>query len=314
MKYVFFMNPVAGQGNNPKSLRDKIANSSFGEFDYKISITNAVGDGEKNARKIAEALDGEKARFFACGGDGTVNEIANGIVGFDNISLGIIPTGTGNDTVRNFGEVSDFLDLERQFKAEPKPVDLMSYEGIIDSRWQKRYCINMFNIGFDCNVVELAARLKEKPFISGSGAYLAAVLGIFIEKRGISLTIKEDDKLIRQGEMLLCAIANGSYCGGGVYSSPQASMDDGFFDVNIINDVPRRTFLKLFPKYQKGTHLDIPGIEKIVEVMKSKSITVEPYGKKDFFLCVDGEIFITEGVKIGMCEHAIKLLVPQPVE
>lgn len=310
MKYVFFMNPVAGQGTSHKSLRNKIESSPFGKCDYEISITNAVGDGEKNARKIAESLDGKEARFFACGGDGTVNEIANGIVGFNNVSLGIIPTGTGNDTIRNFGSASDFLNLEKQFNASSIPIDLMSYEGMIDSKWQKRYCINMFNIGFDCNVVELAARLKEKPFISGSGAYLAAVLGIFVEKKGISLTIKEGDKLIREGEILLCAIANGSYCGGGVYSSPQASMDDGYFDVNIINDVPRRTFLRLFPKYQKGTHLGVPGVEKILETLKSKSITIAPYGKKDFFLCVDGEIFISEGVEIGMYEKAINLLVP----
>lgn len=310
LKYYFFINPAAGQGREAKTLVSRIVNSKFKDADYRIYTTNSIGDGEIKARELAEALGEDEGTFFACGGDGTVNEIANGICEYENAYLGIIPIGTGNDTIRNFGKREAFLDLDRQFEAGCHPVDLMRYEGMIDGRYQKRYCINMFNLGFDCNVVELAARLKEKPFIAGSAAYLAAIFGTFVEKKGTSLTIRENGKLIKEGEMLLCAIANGSYCGGGIYSAPQAAVDDGYFDLNIIKDMPRARFLKLFPRYKAGTHLEIEGVEKLLLAKKLKNLEIEPYGRKDFFLCADGEIVLCEGVKIVMCEKKLKVLVP----
>ena len=89
---------------------------------------------------------------------------------------------------------------------------------MIGGRFQQRYCANMFNIGFDCNVVELAGRLKKKPLISGSVAYLLAVAGMFIRKKGISLRLTDETaetERILDGEVLLCSVANGSYCAAG---------------------------------------------------------------------------------------------------
>lgn len=308
MDNYFFINPKAGQGKGIDQLAARItaAGQSLG-MSTKIYITKGVGDGERKARETVEALAGQPARFYACGGDGTNNEIVNGAVGADNIAVGCIPIGTGNDTVRNFS--GDFMDIKAQLLGTTEKIDLIKYSGVIDGIFQERYCMNMFNIGFDCNVVELTSRLKQKPLIAGSMAYLLAVMGMFVQKKGIELKLVEDGKALVDGEVLLCAIANGSYCGGGMYTSPQASVRDGFFDLNIIKDVPRLTFLRLFPKYQKGTHLQTPGIDEILTIKKCQSLTLTP--KEDhFFLCTDGEISAAETVHFEIAPQALALIVP----
>ena len=313
MKYYFFVNPVAGKGKNAHPLVEKIkgAFADLGmEADYRIYRTEAVGDGTKKARALAENLKGEPARFYACGGDGTVNEIVNGIYGFEEASFGIVPIGSGNDTVRNFPETGDFLDMKSQILAEEKPMDLMEYSGIIDGVQQTRYCVNMFNIGFDCDVVRMAAELREKPLISGSLSYLMAIFGTFVKKEGISLDIVEDGKVLKQGKLLLCAISNGSFCGGGIKSAPQSIVDDGIFDINMVKDVSRREFLKFLPYYQKGTHLNHPKVDEVLEIRTSKSLSVKPFGVDTMNICVDGEIEETCGIDIRMIEKGIKILLP----
>lgn len=312
MKDVFFINPAAGQGKGIEELKERIHFEAESlSRRVEIFMTNSVGDGEKAARRMAEELDGEEGRFYACGGDGTANEIINGIHGFGNVSLGIIPIGTGNDTVRNFAGGTDFMDIKAQMTSEAETVDLMKYDGIIDGRRQVRYAVNMFNIGFDCNVVELAGRLKQKPMIKGSFAYLMAVLGMFIQKKGTALKITSEGEVIRDGEMLLCAVANGSYCGGGVCSAPQAKMNDGLFDLSIINDVSRTTFLRLFPKYQKGTHFQTKGVDRIIEAKAMKEVTLEPRKAEDFFLCADGEIALCRKVTITAEPGGLRLIIPK---
>lgn len=314
MKHYFFVNPAAGTGKNVDGLISRIdeAFSDLVDHEHRICLTDSVGAGERQAREIADGLaEGEEARFYACGGDGTVNEIANAVIGHPGAALGIIPIGTGNDTVRNFPEAGDFLDIRSQIGGSTVKIDAMRYEGIVDGREQSRYCINMFNIGFDCNVVELTGRLKQKPLISGSAAYLMAVFGVLARKKGTSLTITDGGSVWREGPMLLCSISNGSYCGGGIYSSPQARMDDGLFDICVINDVSRMKFISTFPKYKNGTHLDMKGADEILDVRRSTDVTIKPYGMKDLFICVDGEIQLTTGIRVTMCPGALNFVVPK---
>lgn len=311
MKNYFFINPMAGQGAGINELKAKIESAaSILGVENVIYMTKSIGDGEQQARKIAESLNGEEARFFACGGDGTLGEIVNGAVDYPNVIVGCIPNGTGNDTVRNFDNSDKFTDVLAQLEGTPETIDLIKYSGVINGRHQEKYCINMFNIGFDCNVVEMAGRLKKKPMISGSAAYLMAVLGMFLQKKCIDLKLESDGEIILDEEVLLCAIANGSFCGGGMKTSPQSSMSDGCFDINIVNNVTRTEFVKLFPKYQKGTHLSVKGIEKVVRVRKSKNLKLVPK-EKNFFLCCDGEIYLAGEILFEIAPGKIRFNVPR---
>lgn len=311
MKHYFFINPKAGQGKGIDKLIEEIKTTAAElQAEVEICLTESVEDGIAKAREAAEKLNGEPARFYACGGDGTNNEIINGAADFPNIALGCVPIGTGNDMVRNFPEAGDFLSIKSQMLGQPKRIDLMTYKGKLNGEMKEGYCVNMFNIGLDCDVVVLTNVLKKKPFIAGSMAYLLAVGGMFLRKKPIHMQLWEDDKLMVDGEVLLVAIANGGYCGGGMNTSPQSCMNDGVFDLNIVKNVSHAQFLNLFPKYKAGTHLQIPGIEKVITTKESKSLVMIPK-QKDFNICIDGEVYTAEGqIEYGMAEGALNFIVP----
>ena len=100
--------------------------------------------------------------------------------------MGAIPIGTGNDFLRNFPKAGDFLNISAQLEAAPVLIDLLKFSGELDGRSAERYCVNMFNIGFDSNVADLTARLKRYPLLSGSLAYLAAVVGMLVKRRALT--------------------------------------------------------------------------------------------------------------------------------
>ena len=312
MRYFFIINPVSGQGTAAKDLHSQIQTVSR-EMGITAEVfeTKGVRDAEVLASQIAAELQGEEAVVWACGGDGTAGEVVNGIAGNPNIRLGIIPIGTGNDTIRNFGvEKEAFLDIRAQLAGTPQQIDLMQYSGTVNGTPETRFCVNMFNNGFDCNVVDAAAQMKTLPLISGSVAYLLGVAQMFVQKRGISLRIYVDGSLVSSGPILLCSIANGSFCGGGICSSPQAKLNDGLMDLSIIGDTTRRRFLKLFPSYTKGEHLYRDDIQDILSVYACKEIRLLPDGTDDFLFCADGETARTTGLTITICPQALSFQVP----
>lgn len=277
--------------------------------DVTVYLTTGVLDGERAAREFAQSMSGEPARIYACGGDGTISEVVNGVAGYDNIYVGFVPIGTGNDLVRNFADAGDFRDIKAQLTGFDSVMDLVEYSGVINGEQTSRYCANMINIGLDCNAAELASRLKKKPLIAGSMAYLLAVGIMFIKKQTISLRVTSGDEVLVDDDVLLCAIANGSYCGGGVYSSPQSILDDGEFDINIVNNVSHLDFLNLFPKYQRGTHLEMEGIDKYIKITKGRSIDLQ-CKTGDFFLCADGEILVCRNVHFEIVPKALNIVLP----
>lgn len=313
MKTIFVLNPKAGKGKGLDKIKEEVekASQNLG-VRAGIYLTKSVGDAEAFARLVASETEAEadEVRFVACGGDGTVNEVLNGIIGYDCASVGVMPIGTGNDFVRNFPEAGDFMSVQAQLLGETRKCDAIRYSGLLDGSRQTRYCANMFNIGFDCNVVDLTAKIKKYPLIQGSFAYLMAVAGIFIKKKGANLRITVDGEVIEEGSVLLTAIANGSYCGGGVKSSPKASLNDGLMDANIIYDVSRGEFLKKFPHYSKGTHLELPDISDILWYKQCKEVVITPLDGT-MRLCTDGEIVDAGEVRMEVVRDAFNMLVPK---
>lgn len=312
MRTIFIINPCAGQGKHIDKLEAAIKeNSDKLNISAEIYLTKSVGDAETFTRHILEnASKDEVVRFFACGGDGTLNEVANGAFGHDNAQVGVVPIGTGNDYIRNYGNSKLFMNIGAQLKGQARAVDVIEYAGVIDGRQQTRYCVNMFNIGFDCNVVDKTVEMKTKPLISGSMAYLLSVLAILSKKKGANLGITVDGEMVHNGPNLLCAIANGSYCGGGMYSSPQANTDDGLMDVNIVFDIPRTRFLSIFPSYKKGTHFDRKGIESVIQAYPCKEAVIEPLDG-EMRLCTDGEISTTETITMKVKNKAFNFIIPE---
>lgn len=338
MKIFFIVNPAAGQGRGTERRLRRIQDAARKTGIHpKVYLTKSAGDAERYAVTLPLRVRGEETRVYVLGGDGTVNEVINGLARIkdtesspfsdspsplsvpSNFSLGIIPTGTGNDTVRNFfhrknekpRKMNTFRDISAQLAAHIEPIDLMQYSGVIDDRRQTRLAINMFNNGFDCNVVALAAKLKERPLVSGSAAYLLSVFETFARKKGIALSVSADGKLLNQGEILLCSVANGATCGGGIRSNPRADMQDGQLDLNIIHDVSRRQFIRLFPDFKKGKHLEMDLPPGILTTKKARQVRLEPFGVPAYTFCADGEIRRTRGLTITVRPGALNFLLPE---
>ncbi len=297
MDTIFIINPKAGQGKNIDNLIERI-NST----DAKTYITKSVGDAENFVRNYCEQKG--KARFIACGGDGTFNEVLNGIANYSDAEIGVFPMGTGNDFCRNFD--ADFTAVEHQVSAAATKCDAIRYT----TSGVTRLCANMFNIGFDCNVADYAAYMKKKPLISGSLAYFASIFVMLVKKKGADLKIEIDGEQLHNGPVLLTAIANGKFCGGGIMSNPLAEISDGYINVNVIYDIPRRSFIPLLPRYMKGTHIKLKNIENIIYNTKCKKIKITP-NTQNFKICVDGEIQSADTIEFEIVPKAFNFIIPK---
>lgn len=303
MKTVFVVNPKAGSGKNTEKLVESINKLT----DAEIYFTKSAGDGERFVKQYCE--QNGTARFIACGGDGTLNEVLNGAINYEGTQIGVIPMGTGNDFCRNFEAAGDFSDVKAQLCGNSVKCDAIRYRTISDGKQKNGYCVNMFNIGFDCNVADMTAAVKKKPFISGSIAYLISIFVILIKKKGANIKVELDGKEYHSGQLLLTSVANGSYCGGGIKSNPLASVHDGMINANIVYNISRLNFLTKLPYYMKGTHINIPGIEKIIFSTKCRKMTITPIDKV-MRLCVDGEIINAEKTEFEIVPAAFDFVIP----
>ena len=317
MKYIFVINPGSGKRRKQVRLLNNIeaAVRKMGVC-HEIYYTAAEKDGERYVRELCErnaaSENRQKLRIYACGGDGTINEVVNGAFGYDDVEIGAVPLGTGNDYIRNYGEASDFLNIERQLAGESVCCDLISYSAEYDGMLTEGYCANMFNIGFDCNVVDMTSQVKRWPLVGGSLAYLISVAIILIEKKGADLRIEYEDGTVLDGRILLIAIANGCFCGGGVKGVPLCQLDDGLMDVSVVKNIGRLLFILLFPSYSKGTHLEKKKVKDgdVIRYSKEKRLTVTANGES-LRLCTDGEITTQKRVEFGIVRNGFRFIVPR---
>ncbi len=316
MKYFFIINPAAGQGK-AAGMKQLISETAEEEgIDFGIYTTKAVGDAKEFAKIASEGP--ETKTIFACGGDGTLNEVVNGVMEAhaDDVSVGCIPCGTGNDFVRNFSEAGDFTDIKAQIEGARDKCDLIFYEieEISDDGYGRKtvrgYAINMFNIGFDANVVDLAGSMKKMPLISGPLAYFTSAGVMLIKKKGADLKVESEEDMLYDGPLLLAAVTNGCYCGGGFKGIPYARTDDGLMDVSLVRDTNRRTFLKLVAKYKDGTHLEAKAAKGLVIYKKTKSLTITPNGGR-MRVCVDGEMMTAGAASFRIVPQAVSFVLPR---
>lgn len=315
MKYYFVVNPVSGKRKIREKLIEDIRTVCEKEgLKWEIYRTEGAKDGERFIRGICERHrdSGEPLRIYACGGDGTLNEAVNGAYGFSNVEIGAMPLGTGNDYIRNYGEPGAFLDIRRQLRGASRCSDLIGYRAEYGGKVTEGHCANMFNIGFDCNVVDMTSRVKQLPFARGPLAYLISVVIILIKKKGADLRIEYGDGTVLDGKILLIAIANGCYCGGGVKGVPYSITDDGLMDVSVVSDVTRRFFIRLFPSYSKGIHLEKDEIKNgdVIRYTKERNLKLTANGKS-MRLCTDGEITTQKKAEFFMEKDAFRFIVPE---
>lgn len=178
--------------------------------------TKGEGDATFYVRKYLAENQGEAVRFIACGGDGTLNEVAAGAAFKENASVTCYPCGSGNDFVKIFGGVSGFTDIRRLLSAKDRKIDLL-YDG-------SRYADNVINFGFDTTVAMTVANARAKKGRAGIRYYTMGVIRALVHSMRNRFTITADGEVLNPGgEMLLCTIANGQYVGGSFRRAPRGA-------------------------------------------------------------------------------------------
>lgn len=313
---ILIINPKAGRRKNHKRVLNNLSKYlQIIEEDVNIEkyFTTCPFDGEKYVRKLCETnsrLPQPKLlRIYACGGDGTLNEVINGAYGFANVLIGSISAGSGNDFVRNFSNTAHFNDFHKQLNGTCIPIDLIKYIPI-GSEQPPRYCINMMNIGFDSNVVETTMKIRQRTFLKGSFLYIISIFINLIKKKGANISIDFDDGSKYKGSLLLCTIANGCFCGGGLKTNPRASINDGKIDICVIKNVCRITFISLLSSYKAGTYLELPNAKDYCNYVQCQKAILTPLDDKTTF-CVDGDIRPFTKMQIENIPNAINFIVPK---
>lgn len=299
MHHHFIINPAAGQGQAVRYIPQIHQYFSDNPQPYTIYTSCGVGDITAYVQKTA-AESSEELRFYACGGDGTLNEVICGAIGHAHVSVGILPAGTGNDFIRSFQDANLFQQIAAQVSGTPALIDLI--------RVNQQYAINMLNIGFDCNAALAASQLKKKPLLKGPLAYLAGTLQQFCHKMGSSLQFTIDEKEHFFGDFLLCTIANGRFCGGGFQSSPEAHLSDGLLDLAAVRLLSRRRFLSLLPSYRSGAYLKKQIETGLVTYRQCKQLQI--FAASPLYVCIDGEISSFTSLNIAVLPEAVRFIVP----
>ncbi len=297
MKHIFIINPAAGKGLSMELIphikecfNDKVNDQLF------IEITKYPGHATKIAREYACA---EPCRIYPVGGDGTVNEVINGMAGTAAV-LGVIPAGSGNDFIRSLHSGTNLKDvIAKTINGIEKSIDIV--------RVNDKYFINISSIGFDANVVYNAMKFKKKPGITGSMAYVFSIIYTVFQNKLVKVTI-DVDGVKTERDVLLMAVANGRYYGGGMLPVPEAKLDDGLLDICLVSEVSRLKILSLFPKYMKGEH----GVMKEVSFLSGEKILIE--SDEELCLNIDGEIVSAKRVSYEIIPSGMKVLLPEGIQ
>lgn len=298
MRHVFLINPSAGKRDQAAriyAMADQLRVRH--DLDCLCLLTDRPGGATEQSRKLAAS--GEELRFYACGGDGTVFEVANGIAGYPNAAMTCIPTGTGNDFLKNFGDaLPQFLDAENLWDGAAFPLDLIDCNG--------RCCLTIACNGIDARVAESVHSFSRSPLLNGRGSYLCSV-ALNVLLRGISQNWRvtlDDEEL--NGEFTLVSVCNGRYYGGGSTPVPEARMDDGVLHTILIKKVGRATFARLFPAYSAGKYDTLP--PELVRVVTAKVVRIR--SDQEIVSCLDGECFRSREVVLRLSDKRVNFFGP----
>lgn len=268
---IFIVNPIAGGGKAKELIPLIKSNMDKNNKRYKIITTKKPGE----AIYIAKEQSKNHDIIVAVGGDGTVNEVATGLIDNNGGVLGIIPGGTGNDMARSLDIPMEPIEaLEVLCKGYKRNMNIGSVNG--------SYFLNISSIGFDAEVVKNNINIKKK-IKSGFSYAISVIYTLFSFKRK-RLEINIDGEILNDNVYLL-AVGNGKYYGGGMKILPMAKIDDGYLDICIVSNLNKLKLLFLFPTIFKGNHIKFT---KHVQIYRGKNIKVK--SKENLHLNIDGEI------------------------
>ena len=294
MKHIFIINPHAGKKGSTKRLEEQI--QALG-LTCEIVYTRQVGDGRRIAREAVER--GEAVRIYACGGDGTLNEVVNGAAGYDNAAVTNVPIGTGNDFLKIFGKENKarFTDLKALSEGPQAAMDLIDCNGCLG--------LNTVCAGLDARIAADKDKYNGLPLVSGIGAYaISAVANALFKGISQPMTVDMGD-FHYEGEGTIICVCSGRYYGGGFMPIGDNMPDDGLLETLVVRKVDRLTFFRLIGEYGKGRYAKYPDL---IQYGQGDGVTVR--SSQELVAAVDGEILRSHELIIRRSDKKMNFFYP----
>ena len=297
MKHIFVVNPQAGGHDRSEYIAEKLKEI---KADTEIYVTRGPRDA---THYVADRCrkEGDGLRFYACGGDGTLNEVVTGVMSVEgSAEVGCYPCGSGNDYVKNWPEV-DFTDFKGLVEGAAAEVDVM--------RFGRRYSVNTLNFGFEAAVCRTMADVRRKPVIGGRMAYTTGIVKSLATGRHNYCRVEVDGEPWYDGELLLLSLANGQYAGGGYHCAPRAVVDDGMVEVLAVKPMSIASFARLIKYYENGELIERPELRNVVSYRRGRRVVIEAGGPS--FVATDGELVEGRRFEAECLHRAVRFVIPQ---
>lgn len=295
MIYYFVVNKISGNGKGLKVWKKVEKLLQEKQVNYQVRFTERP----KHAVEIVKEFSSKACNaVVAVGGDGTIHDVANGLI-HSNIPLGIIPAGSGNDLARALDIPMDYKRaLERILRGKKRKMDV--------GKIGEEYCMTVTGIGFDGKVAEINNAAKYKDLLNlvrlGDLSYGLSVLHALFQYRPVRIQLKIDGEVQSFSNVWFIAIANTPNYGGGIKICPDACYDDGLFDICIVHSVTKWELLRTFPKAYKGKHVSHPSVTMI------KGKQVEIIAEPPIIVQSDGEILTKTPVNVTIQKEALLIM------
>jgi diacylglycerol kinase (ATP) len=239
----FLLNPAAGRGAGAAHIhRLRILASRAGAG--LVSSKNGADLAEQARRAVADGVE----RLIVAGGDGTMHQVAQGLVGTE-CALGVVPLGSGNDLSGTLGVPPELEPaVERALNGPVRRIDV--------AKVGETYCIGYAGVGFDSEVTRFANQVK---ILRGPLIYPYAVIHTLATFKPPRMRVEYDEGVF-EGKAMFAVAANLPRFGGGMRIAPDAQIDDGLLDLVIVREISRRTLLSVFPRVYTGSHVHHPAV------------------------------------------------------
>lgn len=282
-KILFIVNPTSGNGKGEQAIKliKRICDKININYDIKCTLH------PNHATEITKGACHDYDIIVSCGGDGTLNEVVNGLVQHNNSKLCVLPVGSGNDFVKNLNYPksldSILLNLKTPQNQTIRKVNVgkLEFQSQESNKWDSMYFINNVGIGFDAYVGHLNQRNKKLP---GLASYIYSVVVGLVNFSHIKPQLKFDDVTINSDKLMI-TIGNGTCSGGGFYLTPYAKIDDGKLDISIFDNISRIKLLSALP-FALFNKIDM--IKEVKFYRTNNSIEIKL--KNPYYIHCDGEI------------------------
>jgi len=296
MKHLFIINPAAGSYNHTEEYSAVIHKTCRArKLSYEVRVSTAPGECIRIAREAAQS--GDELRIYACGGDGTLNEVATGAAGFPNAAITAFPCGSGNDFVKIFDEPKAFFDLNRLLDAQEVTFDLI--------RCNDDLALNICSVGLDARIGTDISRYKRLPLLHGFRAYAASTAVNVVKGISEHYVVDVNGETIDDEFTFVC-VCSGRYYGGGFNPVPEADPADGMLDVLLVKKVSRMQIPAVIGKYKNGRYAELP---QLVRYIKTDSIRITCDQPTPVNL--DGELRIARTVEMSVAKDKIRFFYPK---